>query len=523
MEMAKACGGAPASCCLLCYVAPLAGKRPGCAARAATVDAAAQAGAQTPASSEPPPSWMRRLLWLALPAFASVLLLATTNHVCQDMSAVPFLWVVPLSLYLLSFIIAFDHERWYRRLPYGLAALIAIYLTAGMYNPDLWGGGWLGYVHGWIWGTPPSPWRPEVSYEVDLVCEFTALLRCACSVTANWFGCARAALSDELLSDDFGGRSVRGPVGEPDRTPTVQHVCGMENRFGGRFRAGRHHSLRAGRIDRLRPGWLERAAQATAESAGALRAGGLLAACLALFETVLLLRNDRLSRGSMVEQVRNFYGVLSVIDFPGRTRRECASLTTASSRMECNTWIQRCVRSPRRITRIKVASVRRLSTISMNPRDEAPLRVGVVGLGAGTLATYLYLPGHSIRFYEINPEVLRLAESRFTYLADARQRGVTVEIAFGDARLSLERELKQGSQDFDVLVLDAFSSDSIPIHLLTREAFGICLPHLAPGGARRYTSRTVTWNWPRWFTGWPNTSSSVPFGSSLPIRIMEVG
>ena len=91
------------------------------------------------------------------------------------MPAVPFLWVVPLSLYLLSFIIAFDHERWYRRLPYGLAALIAIYLTAGMYNPAVWGAGWLGHVHSWIWGMPATPWMPTFSYEVDLICQFTGL------------------------------------------------------------------------------------------------------------------------------------------------------------------------------------------------------------------------------------------------------------------------------------------------------------------------------------------------------------
>ncbi len=101
-----------------------------------------------PAIDEPAPSWPRRLLWLALPAFASILLLATTNHICLDVPSVPFLWIVPLSLYLLSFIIAFDHERWYRRLPYGLAALVAIYLAAGIYNSRPCGEhGWLGDAH----------------------------------------------------------------------------------------------------------------------------------------------------------------------------------------------------------------------------------------------------------------------------------------------------------------------------------------------------------------------------------------
>ena len=142
MEMPKACGGPRASCCLVFCAAPLAGKRPGCAGRCGCGHGAGKRqkrGRQRIASVG-----NCRLLWLALPAFASVLLMATTNHVCQDMAPVPFLWVVPLSLYLLSFIIAFDHERWYRRLPYGLAAMISIYLTVCIYNPDLWASGLAG-------------------------------------------------------------------------------------------------------------------------------------------------------------------------------------------------------------------------------------------------------------------------------------------------------------------------------------------------------------------------------------------
>ena len=102
-------------------------------------------------------------------------------------------------------------------------------------------------------------------------------------------------------------------------------------------------------------------------------------------------------------------------------------------------------------------------------------RVGIVGLGAGTLAAY-GRAGDCFRFYEINDEVRRLAETRFTFLKDTP---ATVEIAMGDARLSLEREL---DQQFDILVLDAFNSDSIPVHLLTREAFEVYRRHLKPDG-----------------------------------------
>jgi SAM-dependent methyltransferase len=109
-------------------------------------------------------------------------------------------------------------------------------------------------------------------------------------------------------------------------------------------------------------------------------------------------------------------------------------------------------------------------------RSRPDLRVGVVGLGAGTLAAYGELPIQSFRFYEINPEVIRLARTRFTFLQDCPAR---VEVVPGDARLSLEREPAQG---FHVLVLDAFSGDTVPTHLLTAEAFALWLRHLAPDG-----------------------------------------
>jgi len=114
-------------------------------------------------------------------------------------------------------------------------------------------------------------------------------------------------------------------------------------------------------------------------------------------------------------------------------------------------------------------------------RERGNVRVGVVGLGVGTLAVYAQ-PGDYYQFYEINPEVKRMAEKYFTYLSDCRKRlgnAKRCRIVMGDARLSLEN---QKPQRFDVLVLDAFSGDSIPVHLLTREAFEIYQRHLAPNG-----------------------------------------
>jgi hypothetical protein len=124
-------------------------------------------------------------------------------------------------------------------------------------------------------------------------------------------------------------------------------------------------------------------------------------------------------------------------------------------------------------------AIRYFSTVC---RDR-PVRLGAVGLGVGTLATYAR-PGDQYRFYEINPDILRLAGDYFYYLSDYRgEPQGDPEVVMGDARLSLERELKEdGPQNYDVLVLDAFSGDAIPFHLLTCEAFETYDQHLARDG-----------------------------------------
>jgi hypothetical protein len=108
-----------------------------------------------------------------------------------------------------------------------------------------------------------------------------------------------------------------------------------------------------------------------------------------------------------------------------------------------------------------------------------PMHVGVVGLGVGTLSTYAK-PGDRVRFYEINPQVETMAREYFTYLEDCRGEE---KVIIGDARISLEKELAEtGSREFDILVVDAFSGDSIPIHLMTKEAFELYFQHLKPDG-----------------------------------------
>jgi hypothetical protein len=123
--------------------------------------------------------------------------------------------------------------------------------------------------------------------------------------------------------------------------------------------------------------------------------------------------------------------------------------------------------------------------LSMQHTQADRKRVGVIGLGVGTVAGYAQA-GESYRFYDINPQVVNLSseeQSQFTFLIDAQIRGAEVEIVLGDARLSMEQELNKGDkQNFDLLVLDAFSSDSIPVHLLTKESMGLYREHTHPEG-----------------------------------------
>ena len=216
-----------------------------------------------------------------------------------------------------------------------------------------------------------------------------------------------------------------------------------------------------------------------------LRAAGILVSLVALAEIVHLLENDSLSSFPVLERSRDFYGVLTVIEeIPGEPYIPRA--LAVSWRHPAWNAIHRSDRASAGHNLLlrgkRVGPDTQLLSRKSSVHTREQLRIGVVGLGVGTVATYVDLPWHSVRFYEINPEVSRLAEKYFTFLADARAQGATVEIVLGDARLSLERE-RDDPQAFDVLVLDAFSSDSIPIHLLTKEAFEIYLEHLAPGGA----------------------------------------
>ena len=387
----------------------------------------------------PAPGALRRVLWVLLPAFASLMLLATTNHVCQDVAVIPFLWVVPLALYLLTFIICFDHPRWYRRWVWAVPAMVAIVLTSGMYN---------------------IPWDWTPGFVTELVI-FFATLFLVCMVCHGEL--ARLKPGTSHLTEYYLLMSAGGALGGLVVSLVAPMVCTtfMEWSLGlvGGF---------------VLVSWVAYRGVAKACGAGTrkLVAGAFaVAAVVALY---FIVNWEFLVFGNALERSRSFYGTLRVEawsdDEEGSSRSlYCSGTEHGRQHME-----------PAK-RREPLTYYGRESAVGMmlEPLQSKPdARVGVIGMGTATVACYAER-GQTYRFYEINPDVVSMARKWFTFIDDLQARGANYELALGDARLSLEHE---PDQHFDALLLDAFSGDSVPVHLLTREAFAIYQRHLQPNG-----------------------------------------
>jgi hypothetical protein len=214
-----------------------------------------------------------------------------------------------------------------------------------------------------------------------------------------------------------------------------------------------------------------------------LLGGGIAGGCLLLGVLGSSLAELAFRSNGALSLTRNFYGTLRVATIdregPEKKRLELTHGTTIhgaqfvhpTKRLQPTTYY-----GPG-----SGASVA-LDQLGSKMGREGSLQVAVVGLGVGTVAAYA-AEGDRFRFYEINPDVAEQADEYFTYLEDARGRGARLDIELGDGRKVLERQLAQdGPQEFDVLIVDAFSSDAIPVHLLTIEAFELYWSHLRPNG-----------------------------------------
>lgn len=394
--------------------------------------------------------WRVRALWIGLSACSSALLLAITNHISQNIAAVPFLWIIPLSLYMLSFILCFGSSRWYPRtfflrllgvalggmayalspslavLPFGLMIVI---FCVGLFVCCM-------FCHGELARLKPDPSQLTSFYFLSSLgsvagAAFVAIL--APHIFSGFYELHMALAGCALLVILVHGRDAASPFHQPS----------------------------------WRAAWVV-----------------LNALAIALILSLAVLAHDE-SRKSR-RMVRNFYGVLRESDevapnvvllkggAPPEQNEDLRFRRLMNGTITHGLQFLGTARRDQPTSYFSANSGIGVTLRALNERG-GPLRVGIVGLGVGTIATY-GRAGDEYTFYEINPLVVNLAQQDFSFLQDSKAH---IRFELGDARLTMER---QPPQQFDVLAVDAFSSDAIPVHLLTLEAFELYFRHLKPDG-----------------------------------------
>lgn len=444
----------------------------------------------------PAPSTFSRLLWLLLPACASALLLATTNLLCQEITAIPLLWVLPLALYLLSFVLSFDHPRWYRREifhPLFAVGVLTLWMTMRFrlnaaeivtmplllfvacmvchgelarlkpavrfltsFYLAISAGGALGGI--FVAVIAPRVFRFFTEYQVSLAACVILLLCCLIRDQRSWFfkigfGFTTTVALGVLVGAYLAGNWIPELAAFLDRYkfyPVTLLISVLV--VAGAFlkRPESNDGRRA-----FEPG----------------QVFIFLLALLCLAALYQSLQTDV----SLVAAKRNFYGALRVFELPRGGRALYHGQTLHGAQMDPpNDHLPMAYYGPD--SGIGILLRNHPNRVIAN----RSLRVGIVGMGAGTLAAY-GTPGDYFRYYEINPDVVSLSAGEkpvFTYVRDS---GGKVDTETGDARLLLENEAARGNaQNFDVLVLDAFSGDAVPVHLLTVEAFDTYWKHVNP-------------------------------------------
>ena len=374
-----------------------------------------------------PISTWQRSLWMLLPGCAGLLLCAFTNHLSQDIAAIPLLWILPLAMYLLSFIVAFHSEQAYPR--WLMLRLVACTL------------GVLGYVAYDVHARLP------IQVSVPLYC-----------------------ISLFILCFFFHGEVYRLRPTSGSAT-SFYVLLSLGSALGSMFAGVIAPNIFRANYE-LGAGLIIAALLALAVS----WSFGFMARCFwatgAAALIVVSATQARAWRQDSLVQLRSFYGTLRVTEthWPpqaGTTRtlyhgtiQHGAQFFANGMRMQPATYY---------------APDSGIGLALHFCCDDRPKRVGIVGLGAGALAAYGQ-PGDVFRFYEIDPLVERVARSLFTYLRESPAR---TDVVLGDARFSINRE---HGAPFDVIVLDAFTGDAVPVHLLTQQAIALYRRHLTPEG-----------------------------------------
>jgi hypothetical protein len=372
-------------------------------------------------------------LWFLLPMAAAMQLSAVTAHLTVNIAAIPLLWMLPLAVYLLTFIVAFEFPSLYRR---GVIVRLLVVMLAS-----------LGYAIS----------KTDVSLPIGIAILF---FLAECFLSGLFCHAEAYALRPQRGAETtlfyllIAGGGVAGTFFIGIASPLI---------FSANYDLALSFFVTAALAVAVtwHDGWPQRLLWSTASA-------------LLLFFAIML--HTAYAREAILE-VRNFYGTLRVKQFAdpqGDTER---MLLNGTIQHGTQIFAPHLSRTPTTYYAVDsgIGLALRFCCTDQDANSPRPRNIGVVGLGVGTLAAYGH-PGDRIRFYEINPLVRPIARNLFTYLRDS---GAQISFADGDARTSLTRE---EPQNFDVLAVDAFSSDAIPLHLLTTEAIALYQRHLAPGG-----------------------------------------
>lgn len=383
---------------------------------------------QTNADEAERPKRIEVVLWFMLSFSGSLLLLAVSNHITQEIAPIPLLWVIPLTLYLLTFILVFAKKQIYSKRVCIYSSLPLMFLAAS--RPE------------WLSISAPL--------QVAIQCVVLFLFCMLCHGEL-----AKRAPAPQFLTQFYLVTSFAGMIAGLFVAFLAPVIFTGYVEYPFAFHCA-IISLIAVMLtnDRI----VDRHPLPSALALIALTLGSLW---LNIF-VVEYSADD-------IERVRNFYGVVAIkeqqLPDGSMVRKMAHGATEHGVQLidEANTKIPTAYYGKES----GIGSL--LSNLGGTDRS-----IGVIGLGAGTLATY-GRSGDTFVFYEINPSVIELAQSYFSFLKDSAAK---VELVEGDGRLMLEADSRQ----FDVILVDAFSSDAIPVHLLTKEAFAIYLSHLRQDG-----------------------------------------
>ena len=397
----------------------------------------------------------QRLSWIALPALASLVFIAATDQISHDVAPEPRLWISTLGLYLLTFILTFDHPRWYRPRLFGGLALVLLLVTAGMSDIPRW----LGFE--WDYGVNDVRWSHyALLFVVCMLCHGELYRRrptdtrwltefYLCMSIGGAFGGLFVTLVATQYFDDYHEWLMALVL-------VALLACHVLFRYSLPLTGLGGRAMRLG---------------------GVATATGMVALLVVMQNPWSWREIDRDDRSEiLLDQERNFYGTVSVKERRFKAEPEMNDRVFFSGNVTHGQ--QFLSESLRHVPTTYYARDSGIGeTLFWAMAQKPKLSVALIGLGAGTLANYAR-EGDAYDFYEINPAAVRFAQQWFDNLATCK--ATEQNILLGDARLRMAQLPKD--KRYDVIVLDAFTGGSVPIHLLTREAFRIYSDHLTPNG-----------------------------------------